>query len=390
MKVLESAKGALARNDDSKPARSAMTDMGRKEAFDLLKKAQDLPIFNRISSKEVMFFSTQLSIMLDTGSSLTSSLATLHEQAENPKFKVVLRDLLHSVEGGRMLSAALGKHPNVFSQVFVSMIRAGETGGFMREILQRLVEHQKKQQRMKSTIRAAMMYPLAILGIMAVVVILMVTFVLPKFMVLFEGLGEAMPMPTKILLFTVNTVRYNWYYILPGIIGVSVGLFFFFKSEKGKRMLDTAAIRAPVVGSLMQMVYSSQLFRTMGILLDSGVPMLESLNVVRAIFSNHHYSDLLKEVLDCVKRGGGMATPFTKSDLIQPITSEMVRTGESSGALAFVMTRIADHFDEETEVKVHGLTTIMEPIMIVVMGVLVGFIAMAIILPVFKLSKGMG
>ncbi len=355
-------------------------------AIESLKKIQIVE--RRISIKDILFFSTQLSIMLDTGNSLTTSLATIGRQLDNPQMKAVIERIRIQVEGGQMLSTALGQHPKTFDTVFVSMIRAGETGGFLKEMLQRLVFFQKRQAHIRSAIRSALMYPLAIISIALAVILLLVIFVIPKFTVIFEGMGEALPTPTKILLGMVTLFTDYWYAVI-AVIGATIfGLIMLIRTAWGRSAFDTVKIRAPVVGKVIRTIYTSQMLRTLGVLIDGGVPLLEALQVVRTIFDNHHVVELIEKVIENVKRGAGLSAPFKTSPIIEPITAEMIRTGETSGAIGFVMLRLSDHYDEETEEKIKGLTSILEPMMIVLMGVMVGFIAMAIILPIFKISGG--
>ena len=359
-----------------------------RTAIESLKKIQIVE--RRISIKDILFFSTQLSIMLDTGNSLTSSLATIGRQLDNPKMKEVIERIRLQVEGGQMLSTALGQHPKTFDTVFVSMIRAGETGGFLKEMLQRLVFFQKRQAHIRSTIRSALMYPFAIISIALAVILLLVIFVIPKFTVIFEGMGEALPTPTKILLGMVTIVTDYWYVVIAVLGAMIFGLIMALRTAWGRSILDTVKIRAPVVGKVIRSIYTSQLLRTLGVLIDGGVPLLEALQVVRSIFDNHHVVELIEKVIENVKRGSGLSAPFKMSPIIEPITAEMIRTGETSGAIGFVMLRLSDHYDEETEEKIKGLTSMLEPMMIVLMGVMVGFIAMAIILPIFKISGSAG
>jgi len=289
-----------------------------------------------------------------------------------------------------MLSAALSQHPKAFNTVFVSMIRAGESGGFLKEMLQRLVFFQKRQAHIRSAIRSALMYPAAIISISFGVIILLVVFVLPKFTVIFEGLGSALPTPTKILLGIVHLFTDYWYMVL-AVIGATIfGLITLARTARGRSFFDTAKIRAPVAGKVVRAIYTAQLLRTLGVLIDGGVPLLEALQVVRTTFDNHHVTGLIEKVIENIKKGAGLSAPFKMSPLIEPITAEMIRTGEASGAIGFVMIKLSDHYDEETEERIKGLTSIMEPLMIVLMGVMTGFIAMAIILPIFKISSSAG
>jgi len=361
------------------------------EIKEFFNKLREINLYKRkIKLGDIIFFTTQLEVMTEMGIGLVPSLKVLYEQIENESFKEVIKRIIADVEEGKMLSYAMGKHPKVFSNVYVSMVKAGETGGVLNEMLKRLTIFEEKLEKMISSLRSAITYPIILTGVAFAIVIFMVSFVLPRFIGIFHGQENLLPGPTRLLLTITNTFRQYWYFFGIFILMTIGGLYYFLRQEKGAYLFDKFKIKAPLTGKLYKNIYLSIMMRIMGAMVDAGIPLLEGIEVTRATMDNKLYTNFIDNVIDNVKRGRGISLPFSESPLIPATIKQMVRTGEASGALGKVMMRMADFYDEETERYIKKLTTFIEPALIVCMGAMVAFIALSIILPIFKMSSTIG
>lgn len=343
-----------------------------------------------VSSKEVMFFTSQLSIMLETGTNLTTALDAISQQCTNPRMKAVIQEVLADVLSGKTFSSALAKHERVFSRVFISMVRAGELGGFLTEMLNRLHEFQKLKQELRSKIVTALAYPVVLAAMSVGVVVFMVTYVLPRMTSVFEGKEEILPTITKVVLGLSQAFVQWWPLILVGV-ALAIGSFLFWiRTPSGRKVFDNLKVSLPLVGPLSRLLYSSRLLRTMGVMLESGIPLLDGVEVTRGTIGNAAYSAFLDEVEEKVRDGKTLSEPFSRSTLFTPIIKQMVSTAEATGSTGMVMLKMADHYEEEMTVRLKGLTALLEPAIVVAMGAVVGVIAMALFLPLFKMSSAVG
>ncbi|OGL43257.1 MAG: hypothetical protein A2042_05020 [Candidatus Schekmanbacteria bacterium GWA2_38_11] len=355
---------------------------GKLKGINLFKK--------RVKLRDIICFTNQLEVMTEMGTGLVPSLKALYEQTENETLKEAIKTIVVDVEEGKMLSHAMGKHPKVFSNVYASMIKAGETGGVLNEMLKRLTVFQEKWEKMISSLKSATTYPMILIGFAFTVVIFMVSFVLPRFVGIFHGQESLLPAPTRILLNLTGFFKSYWYLVMIFILMIIGGVHYFLKQEKGGYLLDKFKIKAPLIGKLYQNIYVGRIMRIIGVMLDAGIPLLEGVQVTRATMDNRLYASFIDDVMDNIKRGIGISTPFNESPLIPATIKQMVKTGEASGALGRVMMRMADFYDEESERYIKKLTTFIEPAMIVCVGAIIAFIAMSIILPIFKMSSTVG
>jgi len=345
-------------------------------------------MFRKVSEKELIFFTSQLALLMETGSSLTETLNAIESQMAKPALKEALHGVSIDVQSGKMLSTALAKHPKIFSTVYISMVRAGEMGGFLVEMLQRLVQILKLKDGLVTKVKSAMAYPV-VLSLMSVgVVVFMMTFVLPRFAVLFEGKEEVLPITTRILIATADFITAYWPLILVGLVAMLAGAVFLGRSAKGRILIQKGMIRMPLVGPVCRMLYMSRLLRTLGVMLESGIPLLDGVDVTRGTVGNCEYAAFLDVVEQSVKEGKNLSEPFSHSDLFAPAVKQMVHTAEMTGNSGSVMVKMADHYDEEVEVRLKTLTSLLEPLIVVVMGSVVGFIALSLFLPLFKISRG--
>lgn len=351
------------------------------------KRKSRAPLFGKgVGRKDLMLFTSQFSILLRTGSNLVSALMVLEEQPDNPYFGDVIKDVRNSVQGGEPLSDGLRKYPRIFDRVYVSMIRAGETSGTLTDTLKRLTQYIQGQAKLIGNLRSAIMYPAILCFISVAVVIFLMTVILPRFAKIFDNLGAELPGPTQFLIDVSAFFRNQWYLVLAGLVGLVVGLKLLWQSYAVRTLVDAAVLRVSVIGKLIKTVYLTRIMRTMGVLLDSGIPILDVVQVSRNVITNLTYLPFFDGLLNDVTNGEGLSGSFRESNLIPSSVSQMVRTGEESGALSSVMLAVADHYEEEADRAIKDLTTFLEPAIIVLMGGLVGYIALSLVLPLFRMS----
>lgn len=340
----------------------------------------------RIKAKEIIFFTSQLSLMLEVGTPLTSSLTAIENQTKNPAFKEVIQAMGRDIEEGLQLSDAMRRHPQVFNSVFISMIKAGETGGFLQKILDRLAEMQEKRQALIAQLRSTLTYPAILCLVGLLVVIFVLVGVLPKFTSFFAGKESILPVTTRFLMVMSNSLQGYWWVYLISIAGVIVALKLWKESESGQALIDRFCVSAPMVARLYNKIYTCQLLRTLGHLMSSQVPLLEALEVTRATIRNRHFSRFITQIMDHVEKGGRFAQPFTTYPYILDSVKQMVATGEEVGNLPTVMLRLAGFYDTEVDRELKNIASLIEPIALMLLGGVVGVIVASVILPLFRLA----
>ena len=338
------------------------------------------------TAKDVLNFTTQLAVMVRAGISLRAALEGIAEQTENAKFKQILFQIKQDVESGKPFSEALNRHPKLFGPLYVNMIRASEMSGQFSHMLERIAAYLTQQIETRRMVVGAMIYPVVI-AVMAVgVSMFLLTFVLPKFAAVFEGKESAMPKPTIILMNLSEFMVVWWWAVLLGLfIAVLMG-FFFSKTEQGGWYFDQAKLRVPLFKRMFRSLYISRSLHTMGELINAGVPMLDTLAITGEISGNRMFRELWKGVYNSVKQGKKVTAPLYKGNLLPKPVVQMISAGEESGKLGEVLDEISGFYAKQLRETIKTVTSMIEPIMIVIMGSIVGFIAMAIILPIFKLS----
>ena len=342
-----------------------------------------------IKPVEVLFFTSQLSLMLEIGTPLKAALQTIRDQTQNPSFQELIQDLLQDIEAGRQLSDALRRHPKVFNKIYASMIKAGETGGFVQEILDRLVEIQEKRQALKTQLRSALTYPLVLCLVAFVVIVFVLVFVLPKFTGFFAGKEAVLPLTTRALMTLSASLQSYWWMYLMAAAGLMAGLKLARQSPKGQELIDWVAVSGPLISRLVNKVYTCQILRILGTLMESQVPMLEALEVTRATVVNRHFMAFIDRIIDHVRQGGKFSQPFASYPYTLESVKRMVATGEETGNLPKVMIRLAEFYDAEVERELKNVATLIEPVALIVMGAVVGLIVSSVVLPLFKLAAVM-
>lgn len=343
--------------------------------------------FNRVKAKERVLFSRQLSTLIDAGLPLVQSLRNVNGQTTNKTLKTVISAVISSVEGGGALSASLAKHPNVFNKVYVSMIAAGEASGTLDLSLQRLADQQEKDADIVSKVRGALIYPMIVVVVMLIVMGFMLVKVLPQVQVLYEGFpGAEMPVVTKVLLAASGFAVKFWWVIL---IVVGIAVFFvtrWARTGPGKEVVDKLKMRAPLIGVLFNKMYMARFARTGSTLVSSGVPLIQMLDITADAINNVHIERSLDKAIEKVRGGKSLADALDKDPNFLELVPNMLRIGEQSGSLEQMLTKTADYYEKEVDNQIKSVQTIIEPIMMVLLGIVAFIIVAAVLLPVYGLA----
>lgn len=340
---------------------------------------------NRVKLKDLAIFSRQFATMINSGLSLLRSLNILAEQTESKPLREVVKQVRDEIEGGGSLSAALAKHPKVFNNLYVAMVRSGETSGNLDLVLVRLAETIEKQVALRAEIKSAMTYPIVVAVMVTLIVSAMLIFIVPMFENLYRELGGELPTPTKMLIGVSNILKSFWWLILLLGVGFAFGIRAWGRTESGRYFLDTFKIKVLVFGPLFHKVALSRFSRTLADLIRSGVPILESLDIVSDTVNNSVISRAILAVQASVKTGESIARPLLEHPVFPPMVVQMIAVGEETGALDTMLTKIADFYDQEVEATVQALTSLIEPILIAVMGAAVGGMVIALYMPMFNI-----
>jgi type II secretory pathway component PulF len=333
--------------------------------------------------------------MLEVGTSLTDAVTALERQTENPTLRSVLRDLRRDIEEGQSFSAALGRHARVFDGVFVSMVHSGETGGYLRDTLERIVEMREKREALITQVRAALTYPIVLAVVAGFVVVFVLTGVLPKFMPLFAGKEDILPVSTRVLMALSQSLRAFWWAWVLAVAGGGAAVAAFRRSPAGRWLQDQMAVSLPLVGDLTNKILTGQLLRTLGHLLESHVALTDALKVTRLTIQNHLYRGLIDHAQQVVEGGGRLSQAFLGFTHMPPTVRQMLATGEEAGnlyavMLYAVMLRLARHYDAEIEQQLKRIASLIEPIALIILGAVVGVIVASVILPLFKMAHAIG
>lgn len=339
------------------------------------------------SAKDVQSFTSQLAVMIRAGISIRAAIEGIAEQTENPKFKAILQQMKKDVESGKQFSEALMRHPKVFSPLYINMVKASELSGGFSKMLDRIAGYLAQQIETASMVRGAMIYP-GIIGTMAVgTTIFLLAFVLPRFMVIFKGKEAALPAPTKLLLALSSFMTNYWYILLAALAAGTWGFVLMLRTDWGRLWWDKTKLSVPLFKKLFRALYISRSLHTMGQLLNAGVPMLDTIGITAEISGNTLYRRMWRAVHGAVKQGKKISAPLNRSPLLPRSVVQMIGAGEESGKLGEVLDEVSEFYARELKAVIKSVTAMIEPLMIVAMGSIVGFIAMSIILPIFKLSS---
>jgi len=344
----------------------------------------------KITDKDIVIFTRQLATMIDAGLPLVQCLEILGTQTENPSLAKVVNQVRTDVESGSTFADALKKHPKAFDTLYSNMVAAGEAGGILDTILQRLAAYMEKFAKIKKQIKSAMVYPSTILFVAVSVVALLMVVVVPMLANMFAESGQALPLPTRIVIALSNFLQgWGGLSTLLFIIAFFVGIKQFRKTEKGLRVTDGIALKIPIAGSLIQRVAVAKFTRTLGTLLTSGVPILEGLIIVARTAGNKVVEEAIMATRQSVSEGKTLAEPLAKAKVFPPMVTQMINVGEATGALDNMLTKIADFYDDEVDSAVSTLTSMLEPILMVFLGTTVGFVIIAMYMPIFQMGTTM-
>ena len=340
-----------------------------------------------VALADLVVFTRQLATMIDAGLAMVQSLQALAEQTTNKVMRDVIRDVCTRVEGGDSFSDALGKHPKVFNRLYVCMVAAGERGGLLAEILARLATYLESSARLRKKVKSAMMYPTAVTLIAIGITIFLLVKVVPVFGEVYKGFGRDLPGPTKALISLSNTMRAYILYILPAAVGLVYGWLAYIKTKSGREFWDRTRIKLPIFGAIAHKICLARFTRTLASLIRAGVPILEVLQIVSNTVGNVVMEKAIRVSAGDIERGEGISVALGKHPVFPSMIIRMITAGEQTGKIESMLERISDFLDEEIETTLSGLTSLIEPLLIVFLGVMVGGIAICMFLPIFKMSE---
>ena len=345
----------------------------------------------RVKMRILTVFTRQLATLIDAGLPLLRSLNTLAKQERNVVMRNTMLDLATTVESGSTFSEALAQHPGIFNKLYVNMVKAGELGGVLEIVLTRLAEFQEKSQKIKGKVLAAMVYPVVVLCIAVLILAFLLTFIVPKFQQIYADAlpGKPLPAITQFVIDLSHLLTSQWYFVVGGIALLVIGYKVFASSPAGSIILDRIKLRMPVFGDLLSKTAIARFSRTLGTLISSGVPILQALNITRDTAGNYVVATAINKIHDSVKEGESVVGPMESSGVFPPIVTSMVQVGEETGQLPDMLVKVADVYEAEVDNVVTGLTSILEPIMIVLLAVIVGTIVIALFLPMIGIITGM-
>ncbi len=354
------------------------------------KAARDIDfgrLFRRVSQLDVAVATRQLSVLLRSGVPLVEALSALIEQLDHPELKNAFTDTRNQVNEGSTLANALKAHPKIFPSLYVNMVAAGEASGTLEEVLGRLAEFLDDQTRLQSKVRGALAYPIVMAVVVVLILFLMMSVVVPKVTAIFENFNQTLPWYTRLLIFVSDIFSNYWWLLAALLIG---GIYWFRRwqaTDEGRRKWDLFVLEIPLFGPLLIMVAVARFSRTLATLLSSGVPVLTAMDITRNVLGNTELMRVVEDARESVREGEGIAKPLRQGDRFPPIVTHMIAVGERTGQLEEMLIHVADAYDQQIEVRVGALTSILEPLLIVVMGAVVGGIAFAILMPLLQLNE---
>jgi type IV pilus assembly protein PilC len=373
---------AASSGSEASPSSGGLPEIKRKGGFSLMRTKPGVR-----KKEEMVLFTRQLATMIGAGIPMLESLEILQEQAESKQFAMLLDQVINEVRGGQDLSTAISRHPKVFSDVYVSMIKAGEASGQIDDILERLADYMEASQRLKRDIKSAMTYPVVSLVMIFGITAFLMMGIVPKFKEVFASLDVELPGLTVAILAVSDFTQENWALIMGGMVLAGFGLHVYKRTDKGSRQWDWLMLRLPVFGPLFRKVGLSRFSKTFSTMLKSGVPILGALDIVADTAGNRIIKEAVVKARESVRQGDSLARPLADSPVFPPMVTRMIGIGEKTGSLEQLLEKISEFYDEQVRATVKALTSLIEPIMIAVMGVMVGTICLSVFLPIFELQK---
>jgi len=338
-----------------------------------------------VTTRDIVIFTRQFATMINSGLPLVQALDILAEQSENKMLKDITKAVVYDVESGHTLADALRKHPKAFTELYVNMVAAGEAGGILDTILLRLATFMEKNDALVRKVKGAMIYPAVIFTVAGLAIVILLIFVIPVFQDMFAGIGQALPLPTRIVIGASDFLKHLWWALFLGIAGSAYAIRRYYATSAGKLNIDRAMLHVPVLGDLIRKSAVSRFTRTLGTLIASGVSILDGLEITAKTAGNRVIHDAVMESRASIAGGETIAAPLQKSKVFPPMVISMIAVGEQTGGLDEMLSKIADFYDEEVDAAVDALLSLMEPVMIVVLGVVVGGMIVAMYLPIFNM-----
>jgi len=349
-----------------------------------------LPFKQKVKQRSIAIFTRQLATMIDAGLPLVQSLEILSSQQDQKLFKDIIREIREDVEGGATFAAALKKHPGTFDDLYTNLVVAGEEGGILDTILLRLAGYIEKAEALKKKVKSALVYPAAIVSVAVIVVMILMIFVIPVFETMFSSAGQTLPLPTLIVLTMSKLIKKYVVIIIPLCILIFFLLRKYHQTENGKALIDSLLLKMPVFGPLFKKIAVARFSRTLGTLVSSGVPILDGLTIVSKTSGNKTIETAILNARTSIREGETIADPLGRSAIFPPMVIQMISVGESTGALDSMLSKIADFYEEEVDVAVGNLTSLLEPLLMVFLGVVIGGVVISMYLPIFQMASAVG
>jgi type IV pilus assembly protein PilC len=386
------AKGELKSSTLEAPNRDDALSQLKKQKLNVVKIDEQTKRkkAGKVSMRDIVIFTRMFSTMINSGLPLVQAMGILADQSENPSLRDVTKQVVFDVESGNTVADALRKHPNAFSDLYVNMVAAGEAGGILDTILMRLAVFMEKNDQLVRKVKGAMIYPGVITTVAGGAIIVLLVFVIPTFQRMFKEAGIPLPLPTRIVIGMSQALQAYWWAVLIVVAGAVVGLKKYYATSDGKLVIDRLMLKAPVLGDVLRKSAVSRFTRTLGTLISSGVSILDGLEITAKTSGNRVISDAILESRASIAGGETISAPLKKSNVFPPMVISMISVGESTGGLDEMLGKIADFYDEEVDAAVSGLLALMEPVMIVFLGVVVGGMVVAMYLPIFDMVNAAG
>jgi len=353
-------------------------------------RKRNIRLFERVKSQEISVVTRQLATLLGAGIPLVQSLGSLIEQTSNKVLKRIIAQVKDDVNEGSTLTAALQNHPKLFSSIFVNMVKAGEASGSLDVVLEKLADFSEKQDALRARLQAALIYPAFMAVVGAGILFILITYIVPNITQVFEEMDRVLPTPTQLLIGFSDLLRAKWWLLIVLLFICVMGLRFFASSQLGRSVFDKLKFKTPVLGNVVHKILLARFSSTMASLLDSGVGLLTSMQIVRALVNNVHMAEVIDGAILNIQKGKSMTDALAQSDWFPPMFTQMLAVGEQSGQLETMLHKIAAAYEREVDAAVSGLTALIEPMMIVGMGLAVGFIVLSILLPIFEMNQMIG
>ncbi len=344
----------------------------------------------RVKSAEIHVFTRQLATLLGAGIPLINALSSLLEQTVNPALKKVLAQIKDAVNEGNTLTTALARHPKLFSNIYINMVRAGEASGSLDIVLEKLADFGEKQQALQGRMKAALVYPVFMAVIGSAILFILITYIVPNITKVFADMERTLPLPTRILISLSDFLRGYWWLVLLILVAAFYSLRFFVRSARGRQLWDLLKLKMPIIGNVNQKIILARFGSTLASLLGSSVPLVTSMQIVQSIVNNALISEVIEEAIEQIRKGKSMAKALGASPWFPPIFVQMISVGEQSGNLEPMLIKVSEAYEREVDMAIMGMTSLIEPIMIAAMGAAVGFVVLSILLPIFEMNQMVG